>query len=64
MNLETGEIIEARVDAPDFQARLLKGDFALLDKLPRHSCKRCHGRGHSGRNVQTGKLIVCSCTKK
>lgn len=64
MNLETGEIFQVqRVDSPDFQARLMKGDFALLEKLPRKSCKKCHGRGYVGRNLQTGKLIVCGCTK-
>lgn len=33
-----------------------------LKRLPKKNCKRCHGVGHEGRNLTTGKFVPCRCT--
>lgn len=36
----------------------------LARSTAKANCKRCHGRGRMGRNVTTGKHIVCVCVDK
>lgn len=31
--------------------------------IARRNCRRCFGRGYSGREVKTGYYIRCSCVK-
>lgn len=48
--------------APQFTDEELAEIFAKTQ--PKSNCKRCHGRGTVGRNVTTGKRVVCSCVDK
>ena len=45
-----------------------RGIFTLKDKNgtevrlphpPNPDCKRCHGRGYTGTDAKTGKLLIC-----
>ena len=62
MNVDTGEI--RRFASHDMlQEAILTGNWIPLGKAPKPSCKKCYGRGHVGRNVDTGKYVPCSCVK-
>lgn len=59
MDERTGEIGQFESDEKARQA----GYDIPLGRAPRRNCKRCYGRGHLGRNVDTGKYLPCPCTK-
>jgi hypothetical protein len=51
--------------------QLLKSDVKLLSqgqfplkKRPSQSCKKCYGRGYTGKNVTDFTYIPCSCLRK
>ena len=57
-----GDIME--VGAPVFPDGEQRAALWLkLGKRPNPGCSRCHGRGYTGRNVTTGKYILCRCVK-
>jgi hypothetical protein len=35
-----------------------------LKKQPPASCKKCYGRGHTGRDKQTYAYNICNCIRK
>jgi hypothetical protein len=48
-----------------------ESDFKILDvgqlpltKTPPRNCKKCHGRGHLGRDKMNYVYAVCSCVRK
>jgi hypothetical protein len=59
-----GAITKDRVPPPkqDFSDEEMAEIMARAK--PKGSCKKCYGRGHMGRNVTTGKLVVCVCVDK
>lgn len=61
MNVETGEIKD--VDKLTEKERL-SGKWVELERRPNPGCKRCHGRGHLGRDVTTDQYVLCRCVKK
>jgi hypothetical protein len=48
--------------ADDF--KLLSEGQLPLKKKPSSSCKKCYGRGYSGKNTTDFTYIPCSCLKK
>lgn len=48
--------------APQFTEEEMAEIFARSQ--PKSNCKKCYGRGTVGRNVTTGRRIVCSCVDK
>lgn len=35
-----------------------------LGQLPKPTCPRCYGRGTIGRNLRTGDVVACPCTRR
>lgn len=55
MNTKTGAIVELASVAPGTE-----GEYILLDKPPKESCRKCCGRGYEGTNDQ-GERVPCTC---
>jgi hypothetical protein len=68
MDCRTGEIMEKEEALRRISEATQSGsnipEFFELEKLARKGCSRCHGRGHVGRNVQTGFVVPCKCVGK
>ncbi len=60
MNESTGEIRRFA----SAEAAKAAGFNHILENEPNPNCKRCHGVGHTGKNLTTGKYVVCKCTYK
>lgn len=37
--------------------------FGSMPEKPDPKCNKCYGRGTLGRNVKTGQVLDCPCTK-
>ncbi len=61
MHEETGEIRAIDKLTPEQKS---SGKWATIERRPNPGCKRCHGRGWIGKDVNTGKVIKCRCVKK
>ena len=35
-----------------------------LLKIAKPNCKKCHGTGYIGKNIETGKYVICQCAFK
>ncbi len=74
LNTQVAEAAEEAVAPPKKEKELNlppKQDFTdeemaeiLTRTVPKRNCKHCYGRGQMGRNVVTGKRIVCVCVDK
>ena len=74
LNTHVAEVAEEAVAPPKKEKELNlppKQDFTdeemaeiLTRTVPKRNCKHCYGRGQMGRNVVTGKRIVCVCVDK
>ncbi len=42
----------------------IQGRLIELEHKPRPGCSRCHGRGYTARNLETGLYIPCKCVGK
>jgi len=56
-------ILDARGNPirPTFTKAEYARDKAILKGLAKTSCPKCRGRGFVGKNIHTGKLLVCKC---
>lgn len=61
MDPKTGEIIEYDTKAA-LQEAMRRSQIIPVYCLPNYRCKKCHGRGWTGRDVDTGDVIPCKCT--
>lgn len=61
MDTSTGEIKPMDELTPE---QLLSGKWVELGQRPNPGCRRCHGRGYTGRNLTTGNVIQCRCVKE
>jgi len=55
------EQVEDRRHAFDKTMADKASDTIKLRCKPDPTCKHCHGRGHIGKNTETGLFIVCTC---
>lgn len=58
MDTRTGEI--RQFNTPE-EAKAAGFDKPLKN-APNPKCKKCYGRGHTGRNLTTGHFEPCYCT--
>lgn len=67
MNPDTGAITpltdEQAKEVNRLRAENGKAPLLKLKRPPKASCKKCRGRGHTGKNLVTGFFVQCSCTK-
>jgi len=61
MEKDTGEIKAMDKLTPE---QVASGKWVELGKRPNPGCKRCHGRGYTGRDTVTNTVILCRCVKK
>ena len=59
----TGGVDFQSMTPEQFMEAFMPGQVPL-ERLPDKRCKKCYGRGHRGRNAETGKFVPCSCTKR
>jgi hypothetical protein len=69
MDPKTGEVTAFQTRAElqaEQSARRVKGLGPLIElgQLPKPSCRKCFGTGISGRNVTTGDVVPCPCTRR
>lgn len=62
MNTKTGEVRTFN-KFDEFQEAMKTGNWVRVGRKPKASCSKCYGRGHVGRNVDTGKYMPCSCVR-
>jgi len=66
MNINTGEFVPFNKLKQAYESGII-GANDLKDYIevyaPDPNCKKCYGRGHTGRNKQTGKYLACKCTR-
>lgn len=62
MDTSTGEIREFS-ERDELEAAIRSGTWVELGKMPKKNCRFCHGLGHLGLNVSTGKNQPCRCVK-
>ena len=62
MDTNTGKIVEFENDKALREAQKT-GNWVELGQRPNPGCKRCRGRGWTGRDVTTGEYIPCKCVK-
>ena len=62
MDVTTGEIKQFKSD-DHLQAAMASGKWEELAKQPDRKCKRCYGRGHTGKDLTTNLYVVCPCVK-
>ena len=53
---------DVKMSVDDFMAKFMP-DMKPLKRLPKKSCKKCHGKGYTGRNTISGKYVPCVCTQ-
>lgn len=49
---------------PESDINLLGLGQLPLKKRPKHNCKKCFGRGYTGRDTNTLFYVTCSCLQK
>jgi len=65
--LETTEkvLTQAEVDAENAKRETTgQGKIEKLALIPKKNCHRCHGRGHIGKNIETGLYVPCLCVQE
>lgn len=62
MNTDTGEI-ETFDEKEELDKAIKEGNWEQINGIPKKSCRRCHGRGFTGRDINTGTLEICRCVK-
>jgi hypothetical protein len=69
MQIESTKLIYSAFSGTYYN--ILEEDITLLDvgqiplkKSPPSSCKKCHGRGHLGRDKNTYAYHICNCIRK
>ena len=62
MDVTTGKIKEFKSERELAKAQM-DGRWVELGRRPNPGCKRCHGRGHLGRDVTTNEYVPCKCVK-
>ncbi len=60
MDVKTGEIKPVNELTPE---QLASKRWVELGKRPNPGCRRCYGRGYTGRDLVTGNMIICRCVK-
>jgi len=63
MNKESGELKSFGPDE-NLQEAAASGHWVGMSCKPKASCRKCYGRGHEGRNTETGRYVICSCVRK
>jgi hypothetical protein len=41
-----------------------KGEIEPIARQPKKNCRHCHGRGHMGKNLITGRYVPCYCVEE
>ena len=66
MDMNTGKIYSEK-DVAKMKESMTEEEFEKrfneVYVLPKRSCKKCYGRGHVGKNLMTGKVVMCTCMK-
>lgn len=57
-NSKVEETVQVITNAPQIPAADKPEPIA---KMPNPKCSRCHGRGHLGKDLKTGKYVRCVC---
>jgi hypothetical protein len=52
------------LDIPEEDIKLLGIGQLPLTKKPSSSCKKCHGKGHVGRDKNNLNYYICTCVRK
>jgi len=63
MDPKTGEILEFDNEKELMEAVKAR-KLVALKGMPKKSCKKCHGRGHTGFDIIKQEYVICSCVKK
>lgn len=62
MDVKTGEIREFKNET-ELEKAQRTGEWVELGKRPNPGCKKCHGRGHRGKDIVTNRYVPCKCVK-
>ena len=65
MDMRTGEIFRGSEEVQKALKEVFEGKrqgpVVELSRGPRKGCSRCHGRGYTARNADTGFVVLCRC---